>query len=151
MLLSRASLLRSAAGFTMVELLVTMVIVGILAVAVVPRFEALGAFDATGFRNQTIATLRFAQKTALAQRRAVCVMTTTTGVKLFVARTAEENNACDDGFVYNLPYTTKAGKGLQERSFNFLRQGETDQTSDIVLTIAEANNIVIDRVTGYVR
>jgi MSHA pilin protein MshC len=147
----RRPLQRSVAGFTMVELMVTMIIVGILAVAVVPRFEALGAFDATGFRNQTIATLRFAQKTALAQRRAVCVMTTPTSVRLFVARNAEDNNACDDGIAFNLPYTTKAGKGLQERSFNYLRHGETDQANDVILTLAEANNIVVDRVTGYVR
>ena len=105
----------------MVELLITMVIVGILAIAVVPRFEALGAFDATGFRDQTIATLRFAQKTALAQRRAVGVMTTDTAVRLYVASTAEDNNACNDGLPFNLPYTTKLGKGLHERSFNFLR------------------------------
>ena len=135
----------------MVELLITMVIVGILAIAVVPRFEALGAFDATGFRDQTIATLRFAQKTALAQSRAVCVMTADTAVRLYVASTAEDNNACDDGLPFNLPYTTKLGKGLQERSFNFLRQGETDQTNDIVLNVTDAKAIVIDRVTVYLR
>jgi hypothetical protein len=77
-------------------------------------------------------------------------MTTPTSVRLFVARSAEDNNACDDGIAFNLP-TTKAGKGLQERSFNYLRHGETDQANDVILSVAETNNIVVDRVTGYVR
>jgi MSHA pilin protein MshC len=61
-------------GFTIVELIVTMVIVGIMAVVVVPRFSLLGGFDSRGMRDQTIATLRYAQKSALAQRRHVCVV-----------------------------------------------------------------------------
>lgn len=68
-----ASSRRSAAGFTMVELVVTMVVVGILAVTVLPRFGGLGAFDAAGYADQTQELLRYAQKSAIAQRRWVAV------------------------------------------------------------------------------
>ena len=135
----------------MVELIVTMVIVGILAVAVIPRFETLSAFDARGFRDQTLSTLRFAQKIALAQRRAVCVTTSNTGVTLKVASTATDNNACDDGVAFTLPFQAKPGTGLEVKSFNYLRQGETDQSSDITLTITGATTITVDYLTGHAR
>lgn len=59
-------------GFTLVELIVTMIVVGILAVAVIPRFADQSGFDARGFRDGTLSVLRYAQKSAVAQRRQVC-------------------------------------------------------------------------------
>jgi MSHA pilin protein MshC len=60
-------------GFTMVELIVIMIIVGIMAVTVLPRMDGLTSFDAIGYADQLKAVLRHAQKSALAQRRAVIV------------------------------------------------------------------------------
>lgn len=63
---------RNSAGFTMVELIVTMVVLGILAVTVLPRMDALQGFDEIGFRDQVKATLEYARKSAVAGRRWVC-------------------------------------------------------------------------------
>lgn len=57
----------------MIELVVTIIVVGVLAVSVLPRFDGLGVFDATGYADQTQALFRYAQKTAIAQRRWVAV------------------------------------------------------------------------------
>lgn len=62
-----------ARGFTMVELVVTLVILGIMAATALPRMSGLGAFDATGYADQTRALLRYGQKAAIAQRRWVAV------------------------------------------------------------------------------
>lgn len=64
---------RNSAGFTMVELVVTMVVLGILAVTILPRMDLLRGFDEIGFRDQVRATLEYARKSAVAGRRWVCV------------------------------------------------------------------------------
>ena len=74
-------------GFTMIELVVTMVIIGIMAFVVLPRFDSLGGFDVRGTADQTTSYLRFAQKSALAQRRNVKItglLSTTTSPAITV-------------------------------------------------------------------
>ena len=64
---------KTMTGFTLVELVVTLVIVGILAAFVAPRFFGTHGFEERGFYDETLFALRFAQKAAIAQRRLVCV------------------------------------------------------------------------------
>lgn len=63
-------------GFTLIELIVVLLLIGILAVFAVPRVINTDGFNARGFHDETLAFLRYAQKTAIAQRRVVCVMFT---------------------------------------------------------------------------
>lgn len=63
-------------GFTLVELIMTMVIIGILAAVAAPRFFDTNVFQSRGFADQVKATLRYAQKAAIAQHRNVCAYTT---------------------------------------------------------------------------
>lgn len=60
---------RGLHGFTMVELVVTMVVIGILAVAVLPRMDLLRGYDEIGFRDRVRTALEFVRKSAVAQRR----------------------------------------------------------------------------------
>ena len=64
---------RRLRGFTLVELLLVMVIAGILAAVAVPRLAQRSAFDVRGYADQLAATVRYAQKLAIAQRREVFV------------------------------------------------------------------------------
>ncbi len=60
-------------GFTIAELAVTIAVVGILAVAVIPRLSDRLFLDARGHSDKLRAMLQYAQKFAIAQRRNVCV------------------------------------------------------------------------------
>jgi MSHA pilin protein MshC len=65
--------LRKQSGFTMVELVVTITLIGILAATAAPRFFKRETFDARGFSDQIASMVRYAQKMAVAQQRAVFV------------------------------------------------------------------------------
>lgn len=79
--------IRGQRGVTLVELVLTLVIVGILAAFVVPRFFGQHGFEERGLYDETAAMLRYAQKSAIASRRMVCVIFTEQTVSLKIAAT----------------------------------------------------------------
>lgn len=76
-------------GFTMVELITVLLVVGIMAAVAVPRMNPSG-FDATGYRDKVRATLEFARKSAVAQRRIVCVTRAANGLTLTIDNVTPE-------------------------------------------------------------
>jgi MSHA pilin protein MshC len=64
---------RGTRGFTVVELVVTMVIAGVLAMTALPRFVRIQDFEARFFFDDTLAGLRYAQKLAISTGCAVQV------------------------------------------------------------------------------
>lgn len=140
---------RSAAGFTLIELIITMIIVGILAVVVLPRFAEKSVFEARGFRDETLSLLRYAQKSAVAQRRTVCVAVNPTGIALTIDTAAVPDGSCDGPLT--LPATPRGGSGLTGTGFNFLASGAASGTGTHTLTVENAADIKIDAATGYVR
>jgi len=64
---------RRQRGFSMIELVTVMIIISVLAVVALPNFSLLGGYDELGYRDQVKATLEFARKAAVAQRRYACV------------------------------------------------------------------------------
>lgn len=56
---------RAQLGYTIVELVVVMVLLGILAASAMPRFFAASRFEEMGFADSSAGALRFAQKLAL--------------------------------------------------------------------------------------
>ena len=82
-------------GFTMVELIAVMVIAGVLAAVVVPKFFSNSPFQARGFADQVQSTLRYAQKIAIAQHRNVCVSITSEDITLRIANASGATSLCN--------------------------------------------------------
>ena len=56
----------STSGFTLIELVMTIVLIGILSAIVLPRFFSRSSFDERVFFDDTLNAVRFAQKSAIA-------------------------------------------------------------------------------------
>ncbi|WP_334188113.1 pilus assembly FimT family protein [Noviherbaspirillum sp.] len=64
---------RLQGGFTLVELVSVLIIMGILAAVAMPRFFQKQTFDVRAFADQAQSVMRYAQKLAIAQNRDVHV------------------------------------------------------------------------------
>lgn len=153
---------RCSRGFTMVELITIIVILGILAVAALPRMNSATSFRSVEFRDQVIAALRFAQKTATSHRRLVCATLTQTSVALAIDNSNPKNSSCDVG----LPIPGTATPTLSATQDGFASspnpsvlyfQPDGRMTSDAAgVTIAnfdntvDGSNVVVRGATGYV-
>lgn len=142
-------------GFTLVELVMTIVIIGIISAVAIPRFFATDIFQSRGFADQVQASLRYAQKSAIAQRRNVCVVMTASDVTLTIASVSGATSACDTNLVLpgqatNKISTPSATITLSPAvTINFDALGRTVTTRTITISGA-TNNIVVEAETGYV-
>jgi len=142
-------------GFTLIELIMILVIVGILAVVVAPRFLGTSVFQSRGFADQVQAALRYAQKVAIAQHRNVCVAMTASTISLKIASLDGAASACDTNLVLpgqttNIVSAPSASITLSPAaSFNFDALGSTP-AQQIITVSGATNNIVVEAQTGYV-
>ena len=142
-------------GFTMVEMVVVISILGLLAAVLVPRFVGRDAFASRGFYDEAQSVVRYAQKTAVAWRRPVFVCVTATAVS------AGSVSGCGTLLVHPVsgdPLTTTAPAGvtLTPSSFGFDGAGRPSPNAQVTIAISStiaddpARQIVVEAETGYV-
>ncbi len=140
------------------------VMLGVLAVFAAPRIFNSNDFYARGFHDETLAYLRYAHKTAIAQRRTVCVSFGASSVTLGIASAAATFNCAAAGTLIGprgeSPATlnAKAGVsfGVTPTNFNFDGLGQPITGAGALMarqTIQvsnAANSIAVEAATGYV-
>ena len=150
-------------GFTMAELIVVIVIIGILAVVAGPKIQGmLGAQD-DAWHDQAVAALRQAQKTAVASRRLVCAVVVSGSVTLSIAA-ANPASACTsavtglDGSSNSARTSSTAATSVSPQATLYFQpsgQVSTDgggaAVSNFSVTIATEATISVVGATGYVR
>ena len=149
-------------GFTLIELIMVVIMLGILSVFAAPRIFDTDSFNARGFHDETLAFLRYAQKSAIAQRRTVCVAFSSTSATLSIASRAA-TASCDTplrGPGGDTPGTinAKAGTayGTVPADFNFDGLGQPVNGMGMLVAAQTiqvdnaANTITVEAVTGYV-
>lgn len=144
--------LRRIAGFTLLELVVTMVILGILSAVAMSKLNQ-PQVDAAWFPDQVRAVVRLARHQAVAQRARILVVVGASQLSLCYATTAVSftcgaavsDLATGSAVVLNAP----AGIALSASSSPFAFNG-LGQPSSAVTVTAGAKTIQVTAETGYV-
>lgn len=136
----------------MVELILVIAVAGILAAVAVPRMVGRTGFDARGFADQLAATVRFAQKLAVAQRREVCVSLTGNDATLWYDAACATPAPGPGG---EKPYTITAPRGVAiapAMVFRFSTGGVPDILTqlDIQVSGSGTHHVFVEQETGYV-
>lgn len=154
-------------GFTLLELIVVLVLLGILSVYAAPRLFNPSDFDAFGFHGETLAYLRYAQKTAIAQRRTVCVAFSASSVTLTISSAPATFDCATTGVLTgpkgeSSPVTLNARSGVSfsgmPTSFYFDGLGQpvttagtgSAQSTQTFQVNGVSRSITVETATGYV-
>ena len=110
------SAIRSRRGFTLIELVVTMIIVGIMSFAIIPRLSGLGSFNEVGYRDKVKAALEYARKQAMAQRRYACAQIAGNDLTLTIETVIPESTAGTCPRLLTLPSPdSSCGSGVNHK------------------------------------
>ena len=132
-------------GYSLIELVLVLVIAGILAAVVIPRFNQ-PEVDASWFFEQVKAGVRYAQRQAVAQRRTVYVVVDATTLRLcYDAGCASP--VSDFAKAANYVLTAPSGVSLTPVSFSFNGLGQPSAPATFSVGALPVN-VVAE--TGYV-
>ena len=154
--------MRRPSGFTQVELIGVIALIGIVAAVAIPRFADRVGFDSRGFSDQLVNSLQYARQQAVAQRRQMCVAVAAGGYA--ITRAPAPGGACD-GTPLLAPDTGAAyaanvpnGVGVQGEgttalpaSINFDPLGRPNAAAALRVTGDIPRCLRVEGETGYVR
>jgi MSHA pilin protein MshC len=137
-------------GFSLIELVVVLLAVGVLAVIAIPRFAGNQEFQTLGFFDSAQAAVRYAQKLAIAQRRPVHVSSSANSLRLCYdagCTLIATNPLNGQPFVLNTP----AGVSLAGASISFDGLGRPSAGATFAVTDSESTrSFVVEPESGYV-
>lgn len=142
-------------GFTLVELVITMIVMGILAVVALPRFANQSTFESRGFADQSLAALQFGRKVAVASGRNVCMESVADPdprLKTTMAPTRGASVACDVAEVNLNPavkWRTYSGVAYGS-SLNVVFYADGSTSSDTATVTGDSTYNIVVEPTGYV-
>ena len=137
----------------MVELVTVMIIVGLLAAVGLPRFFNSSSFDTRKFSDEVGASVRYAQKSAVAKQRTICV--TITNNTLTLTRSTSNGGTCTEdlgGPDGAASYQIKSPNGItiSNASFSFDNQGRPSAAQTITISGDGTRTITVAEESGYV-
>jgi len=152
--------MRQLRGFTVVELVAVIVITGLIAAIAAPRFIGRDAFDARGAHGTLMSALRYAQKTAIAQRTNVFTNVNVATRTICLGYNNDCSNPVLDpatraAYVKVLPSNVTVTASTAAISFNGLGAPSPNAVATFqiqnAVTLEPARTITVEAETGYVR
>lgn len=143
---------RGQQGFTLTELVIILVLIGVLAAFVAPRVDIEG-FQRAAFGDELINALRHARKTAIGSGCHVRATINATANSYVLTYTGAGGSDCGSGST-PLPHPTRGGAFTGSGEINaggsviFDAMGRTPTGLSIVL--ASGETIIVEPETGYV-
>jgi MSHA pilin protein MshC len=143
---------RLAKGFTLAELVIVIVIAAILAAIAIPQFNQ-PEIDAAWFHDEARSTVRYAQRTAVAQRRCVFVQVAPPQLRLVYGDAGCVITAmpvADLASGTPVEITAPSGVALSAAPNPFRFNGLGQPSAAATVTVG-GRTIVINAETGYVQ
>lgn len=147
-------------GFTIVELVVVITVVGVLSAVAGPKFIGNDVFEVSGAQSTVLSALRYAQKTAIAQRTTVYVSMNTATRTLCLGYTNNCSSPTTDPVTRTAYRKTLSSAVMVTASNNRLgfdglgrpvpNADATYTISNVVDTSQASKVITIEAETGYV-
>ena len=145
-------------GFTLIELITIMILVGIIAVVALPRMSLLGGWNEIGYRDRVKATLEYARKSAVAQRRVVRVTIAGSGLTVEAQQQTPEGEGTAAWHALILPgsnsnsFAAPSGVSLAPASdtVTFSALGRPDAAKSYTVS-GGVGTIIVEAETGHVR
>lgn len=148
-------------GYTLVELIAVITIIGLLAAVAGPKFIGNATFETRGAQGTLLSALRYAQKTAVAQRRVVYLNLNTATRAICLGYTTNCSSAVIDPATqaaYSKTLPASVTLGTTQATLGFDGLGRPVPNTNVNYSVQNAmdlsespRTIVVEAETGYVR
>ena len=146
-------------AFTLIELVMVIVLLGILSATALPKFFDFSSYQQQAFFDDTLGAVRYAQKLAVATG---CKVQVSINANAYILNHPANRSQCSsNSAVFTLPvrnpgtgeasYThSESGVSLTSNPTTFYFDALGRASADVALTVAGVKTIAVVRDTGFV-
>lgn len=145
-------------GFTLIELVMVIVLLGILSATALPKFFDFSGFQQQAFFDDTLSAVRYAQKLAVATG---CKVQVSVSANAYVLNSPATRSQCSSNPTFSLAvrhpgtgeasYThSESGVSLTSTPVTFYFDALGRASADVQLTVAGTKTITVVSDTGFV-